>query len=215
MVERRFPMAEMFPPEDDLARWVMVLSIAWQDLVASNLKLISALDADDLVSVQDAKRVAAQAWDVSEFLESSRAREAVERFVDSLAEEARDDYATIFRLIEQQPAESARRPFKGYLAGARHYASHYAELDRKELARAIRAAAQSEGVLRYGTTFDSVRAEYADVIAVELFFPGASANGPNPELEQFIEDLRELVLALMRFVQRVLDSYFRRRLGVG
>jgi predicted RNase H-like HicB family nuclease len=57
--------------------------------VASNLKLISELDADDLVSVQDAKRVAAQAWDVSEALERSRAREAVERFVDSLAERNR------------------------------------------------------------------------------------------------------------------------------
>ncbi len=215
MTAHRFPMAEMFPPEDDLARWVMVLSMAWQDLVASNEKLITALDADHLVSVQDAKRVVAHAWDLSEFLEESREREAVKRFVDSLSEEGRDDYAAIFRLIEHQPAEPGRRPFKGYLAGARNYASHYAELDRKELARAIRAVANAEGVLRYGTTFGSVRAEYAEVISVELFFPGASAIGPNPELEQFIEDLRELVLALMRFVQRVLDAYFRRRLGFG
>lgn len=213
MPEHRFEMGDVFPAEDELARWVMVLSVAWQDLLASNLQLIDDREVESFINLHNIKKVAAQVWELWEFLDRTKETESIKRFWDSLAEQVHAEYAVIVAAISK-PAVGARPTFKNALRRARNYSSHYAELDRKDLGRAMHELSASEGVLRYDESFGSLRAEYADLLSLELFFRGASVVDARRDLETFLAELRDVVAALMRFIQRVLDAYLRRRLGV-
>ena len=213
MVYEEFQISDVFPSDEELARWAMVLSIAWQDLLASNLQLVAEPDAESFINLHNVKRVAAQTFELCKFLRDNEERAHVRRFFESLADEAHQEYDRVFALLDK-PAASGVRAFRGNLGRARDYASHYPELDRREVIRAITEVGSSVGVVRHEGTFDSLRLDYADRATEELFFPGASSEEAKGELEQFFEDLRELVLALMRFVQRALDAYLRGRMGV-
>jgi hypothetical protein len=80
-------------------------------------------------------------------------------------------------------------------------------VDRKELRRALAALADHEGELHTGQRFGDARGLWADDVAVQLFF--RSEDEDDEPLKQFVVDLRDLVLLLMRVTQLVLDAYLR------
>ncbi len=70
----------------------MVLSIAWQDLVAANLQLLDEAEDNGFVGVHNVKKVAAQAWELCDCPRDTEERDVVKRFLESLADEAQRDY---------------------------------------------------------------------------------------------------------------------------
>ena len=195
-------MGEAFPADNPVARWLTSLTMGLNDLLHVNKRLVRQLedDAPPYINVYEGRLAGSHAWEVLKLMRDGGANPQVAAFLDGLSEIARRDYAEALAVYD----DASRSEFKSALARARDYFSHYPELDRRELKRALEAVADHQGELHTGEAFGDFRGIYADEVAGQLFFRTDEDLEP---LKEFLADLRDLTLVLMHFIQRALDAY--------
>ena len=201
----RFKIGDAFPADDTTAQWLTSLTMGLNDLLYTNRRLIEGLksDAAPYENLTGGRAVGAQVWEVLKLLREGSSNPALNEFIESLPDEAKAELKTALAIYD----DPARAPFKAALARARDYASHYPELGRRELRRALAALAEQDGELHVGKVFSDARGLWADDVAVQLFF---RSEGEEIEpLRAFLADLRDQVLVLTRVLQRMLLTYLQ------
>lgn len=201
-----FKVGDLFDRSDPVARWITVACLAWNDLALANQRLLRGMKkgVPPHENFRDSRVVAAWVWELSNFIRDAEAKEPqVAAAIQALPAQAQAGYRTA--LAPTDPG-GPNTWFKNKLRDARHRASHYPKLDRKELSTAMGKLAEEQGEIVLGRRFIDLQAGFADDVAVNLFF----ASDPRrweEEFTRFATELREIVLAFMRFIQGAVQAH--------
>jgi len=202
-------IGDVFPADDPLARYLVVVSMALNDVTWATKRLLEGLegDAPPYENVYALRLAGSHMWEMLKFLSGSEKNSPeVAAFLDGLPEDAREYYRSALARLEADPKDGAR-PFKASLARLRDQFSHYTDLDRKELMCALEAVGDDEGLLHVGERFGDFRALYADEVAGQLAY--RSEDDQLVDLEAFVTKIRNATNDLMRFGQLALREYLR------
>lgn len=203
----RFQIAAVLPADDELARYVVNLARATNDILLANRRLLAGFESDTPAyeHFYDIGAIASHAWELAEFLRHSHANSRdVREFVARLEESARKDgHAALEMLSSPQPGADGRS-FKVQLAIARNQAIHYSLLDASEPRSALTRIADQEGELHVGKEFKDFYADFAADLDAQMFFP---MKGDEDTFRQFSDRLLQVVGQLMRFSRAAIDLY--------
>lgn len=207
-----FKIGEGFPADDPVARFITVLAMISNDWLRSINDLLALEDstAPDAGGRRVAlfRQQAALYHEAASFIQTAKRRfPQVEKFLDTLPEEAKGEFDQVVGGVDP-----ASPHYHGdWLADHRNVTFHYPEMHpekakhgQEEITEALRSAADIESFIEAGDHFGSVRFGFADEVAVQ-WLPDT------PDRDAILEDLREAVLALSRFVQRATQSYIESR----
>jgi hypothetical protein len=196
-----FRIGDAFPADDPIARWVTVLSIAANDTIYLNIRLIEG-DLAEEQSIYYFRLVAAHFFEAAVWLKSTRTLPEVDALITSLDDAARERYERIIGFASQ------RHRFFDNLKRSRSTLFHYPvihpgreQAGEEELANAMRTAADLPGWIEGGEEYSTFRVEFADQIAVQLL----SEN--EEETKELMEELRGPVFDLVLFCEAVLFEY--------
>jgi len=199
----RFRVGDAFPADQPLARFVVVLLLALNDLLPRNERLTE--DRDDELPPQErlylARLVGSHLFELATFVDAApRQFPEIEKFLDGLPEEAQQQRRTLIAV-----AKGRRGDFAEKLERLRNHFMHYPRLigaapEREELSTALVEHANRPGEIRVGELFKDFRAHFADDIAAELTLTDKDA-------EPFVQELAELSMAAMNFAYAVVGAY--------
>ena len=212
----RFRIGDAFPSEDVLARWATVLSMALNDMVLVQGKLVqpSITDRWPTYERQYSIRLAAShLFELATFLGASHRRHPeVRAFVDGLDVEYIDRHTALVSL-----GEHGQGPLREQLKRARNHFSHYHELfdrsrvEREELRRVTHDAKADQGEIMLTPTMRTFRAQFADEIVARLTFPLGityAEGDPIPEeVLRFTRMLGEQFANVIAFGNYALSAY--------
>ena len=197
-----FRIGDAFPADDPIARWATVLSIAANDTIHLNIRLIEG-DLAEEQSIYYFRLVAAHFFEAAVWLKSTRKTlPEVDELITSLDDAARQRYERIVGFASQ------RHRFFDNLKRSRSTLFHYPvvhpgreQAGEEELANAMRSAADLPGWIEAGEEYATFRAEFADQIAVQLL------SEDEQETKELMEELRDPVFDLVLFSEAVLFKY--------
>jgi hypothetical protein len=199
----RFRIGDAFPADQAVARFVVVLMMALNDLLPLNERLTE--ETDDALPPHErlylARLVASHLFELATFLEEVPGRfQEIDAFLAGLLEEAQEQRRTIIAVAKGQRGE-----FADQLERLRNHFFHYARLlsaapEQEELLKALAEHANRRGEIRIGKLFKDFRARFADDIAAELTLTDEDA-------EPFVAELAELSTACMNFAYAVIGAY--------
>ncbi len=203
----RFVLGEVLPAEEEVARYIVNLARASNDILLANRRLIDGFDNDTppYEHFYDISAIASHAWELAEFLRhSDRISQRVRGFVAGLDERARADYREALSALSAPAGGPGSRSFKVQLAIARNQAVHYSRLDDSEPREALARIADQEGELHVGQDFKDFYADFAADLDAQMFFP---MKGDEEAFRQFSDQLLQIVGRLMRFSRAAIDRY--------
>jgi hypothetical protein len=200
----RFKIGEAFPADDPVARFVTVLAMMNNDWHRSMRAMnMSVEDADGSgMRLMLARQQFAHYHEATKFLTDSRTRYGeVDSFINGLGTETQVHYDATMAPLAQ---------FQKWLKDHRDVTFHYPELvparydhDEEEIANALAAAANIEGMITVGKTKATVRFGFADEVGVQLV--GLFDN------RDLIEKLSTARVALSEFVCAAVEQYLESR----
>jgi hypothetical protein len=202
-------MAQAFPSDDPVARFVVGLAIVnneWHRGMALMPKIepTDASDEDRAVRAMLARQQAATCFEGLAFVEAAREQfPPVASFIDSLNESAQEQYA--------QMKEAADRDSPHHLPWLREHRNatmHVPKMNpgafaagAEPMANAIAATAELTSYVEYGETAGSVRFGFADLVGLQLL--------PWSEEADAIKKLSRARIALGGFVHEAVDAYLK------
>ena len=203
----RFRIGEAFPADQAVARSVVVMLMALNDLLPQNERLTQPSDVElpPHERVYLARLVGSHLFEFATFLDSApRQFHEIETILDALPPEAQEHRERIVAVGKGKPGEFAEK-----LERLHHNFFHYAKLigaapEREDLLKALDEHADRHGEIRVGELFKDFRAHFADDIAAELTESAEDA-------EPFVADLAELSIACMNFAYAVIGAYADRK----
>jgi hypothetical protein len=204
-----FEIGEAFDSDDPVAQWATTIALAWNDLELWNRRLLEGMErqARHSDNFRDARQVALCVAEISQFLRDSQQIEEVRKAIKALPCKVRRDYKRSLK-----PTDPSKETlFNTKLWKARNATAHYSKMTRDDLKKGMRKAAKQEGDVTEGPRFLDLYFGFADTIAIQLFFAAADPNEWEQEFSKFIEQLREIVLPLTRFMQAALKAYIEAR----
>ena len=203
-----FKIGDLFDGSDPVARWITVACLAWNDLALANQRLLHGMKKGAPLLAKLPRFASGRRLGFGSsliFLRDAEAKEPqVAAALQDLPAQAQADYRTA--LAPTDPA-GPNTWFKNKLRDARHKASHYPKLDRKELATAIGKLADEQGEIVVGRRFIDLQAGFADDVAGQSLLRLRSQEVGGEEFERFATELREIVLAFMRFIQEAVQVH--------
>lgn len=220
-----FAFGDLFRSDDLVAAWLVNLSRAVDDLLLANRRLARNFASPGSQEgpgprnhevIYDIKAVASHAWELAKFirLKSSEDPVIAEFIGTRLPEKARADLADAMAVLEPNDDDPPnQRAFKATLASARDQASHYSEIKRSLITKALGALETdaegnpNETSLLLGETFKDFYAPYATEMDWQLFHPVDDAD--MDAFKEFNTRLNELVGLLIRFSTTAVHAYFR------
>lgn len=211
--EWSFRIANAFPADDPVARFVVVVSLGLNNTLLVNELFVSA-DADsrnDLIYLFNT--ASGHLWELAGVLRrASEEWKEVRDFVADLDEEYRQDFVRITDLA----APTDLSGIGARLKNLRNRVFHYPRLDRKTaerkrlpLVRALRSAADMESNVVVDPNrgrLSGIRAVFADEIFVK-FLTNDYGEG---EFEDLVERMTELQGTYYRFAQAALGAYLHK-----
>jgi hypothetical protein len=200
----RFRIGDAFPADDPIARWATVVSMAINDTVYVNVRMIEG-DLPPELDLYYFRLVAGHFIEVCTWLAETPAQwPEVQTFLGDLPDDARE------KLIELQSYASQTHPLHQTLTRSRNTLFHYPTLHPardeagvEELANAMRDASNLESSIEGGREWASFRARFADEIAVQ--FVGASES----ETRELLDGLQAPMFSLVEFGEAVLLQYLQ------
>lgn len=199
----RFRFGDLFPADDPVSRWLTVCSMALNDLLRVHNQLLPGLkgDAEPATNAYFARLNAAHIYEAGKFLERSERAPEIKAFVSSLDEEPRRHYERV-----KACAGDASGSFGEQLKHTRNHFFHYAELvpqapEHEQLRQALEGNADAFGEIRDPGQFRDFHASFADAISVAIGVPDKA------EMISFVTELRDVAIALMRFVPAAIVEY--------
>ncbi len=203
-----FRIGDLLPSTDPLSRFVTVLAAALNDLLFVNGLLMGPDRSTSEGERQYLFRTAiAHLWELSLTLAEWAREPDVQPFIDALSDDGHQDFDAIV-----QVARAGSDPFLRTIAHLRNAATwHYAPPKKpRSIEKALKAAADHEGRLRFGAKVGTIRADFADEIVLQFAvqqFPGDD-EAQLAALRQFHSRVAELMSAAIRAVQEVLVLFF-------
>jgi hypothetical protein len=206
-----FKIGDAFPASDPVARFITVLGMMSNDWLRSIQEMLALDDADPDSGGRRLSLFRQQAslhHEAATFIREARRRfSEIDEFIDGLPTIAQDECDQVVCGIDPQSPH-----YHGHwLADHRNVTFHYPEMHpdkakhgQEEIKEALEAASGLESSIESGDYFGSVRFRFADEVAVQ-WLPD------DPDLATLIENLRESVLAMSRFVQRAAKVYMESR----
>lgn len=202
----RFRVGDAFPAEDPVARFIVVLLMALNDLLPQNERLTQA---DDGVlppheRLYLARLVGSHLFELANFVDAApRQFPAIDEFLAVLPPEAQQHRQMIVAAAKGRPGDFADK-----LERLRNHFFHYARLigsapEQEELLRALGAHADRDGEIRIGELFKDFRAHFADDVAAELTLTDEDA-------APFVAELAALSTAAMNFAYAAVGAYAQR-----
>jgi hypothetical protein len=199
----RFRVGDAFPADHPLARFVVVLLLALNDLLPRNERLTE--DRDDELPPHErlylGRLVGSHLFELATFVdEAPRQFPEIESFLNALPEGAQQQRRTLVAVAKGKPGDFAEE-----LEQLRNHFMHYPRLigaapEREQLSKALVEHADRQGEIRVGELFKDFRAHFADDIAAELTLTDEDA-------EPFVQELAELSTAAMNFAYAVVGAY--------
>jgi hypothetical protein len=208
-----FCIGEVFPADDELAQWLMSLSIALGDLRVAAVYAVRDEQADYERDYFVRMLVSHMRELVKVLVVAVDKRDVLRDFVNALPPETRAHYDQMKRLIAQPMKLRPDRTLLDELIRIRNATWHY-PVDKgyvEQLRDAMRRAGASgdRGVYVFpeGTEL-GYRAEYADLVAMFLAYPlDGSPAEREAQFRELHERLIELLGALAKFLQGVEGEY--------
>jgi hypothetical protein len=197
-----FRIGDAFSADDPIARWATVLSIAANDTIYLNIRLIEG-DLAEEQSIYYFRLVAAHFFEAAIWLKSTRKiLPEVDELITSLDDAATERYERIVSFASQ------RHRFFNNLKRSRSTLFHYPvihpgreQAGEEELANAMGAAAKLPGWIEAGDDYATFRAGFADQIAVQFL------SEDDQETKELMMELRGPVFDLVLFSEAVLLKY--------
>ncbi len=163
-------IGDVLPADDDLARWVLVLTLARNDLALTQTRLVEAFDKDR-TALHWSRLLAGHLFEVAHFLRRESSREVIRNFAKGLPDKSRRVYRELLRpdFLE------------GRLEGDRNRVFHYPSADKgaedkggPALHAALEAVRDLEAalVVKWGENGkpEDMRFDFADQVAVQFAF---------------------------------------------
>jgi hypothetical protein len=197
-----FKIGDAFPAGDPIARWATVLSMAANDTIYLNIRLIEG-DLPPELNIYYFRLVSAHFFEAAEWLQKTRSTwPEVDGLIRSVDQEAQERYDRIVSFASQ------KHRFHANLLRSRTTLFHYPvmhpgreEARLEELANAMREAADHDGWIEGGEDYASFRASFADDIALQFL------STDNNETVELMEELRGPVFELVQFAEAVLLAH--------
>ena len=211
MATIRFKIGEGFPAADPVARFIAVAAMVSNDGLRLLSEMVALDEADPDVEGRRLmlfRQQAALHHEAARFIRDARGRfPEVDGFITGLAPAAQDEYRQVTGVIDS----TSEHDLGDWLGDHRNVSFHYpvmhperAAAGQEEISKALEAARELEGTISMDEAFGGVRFGFADDVAVQRL--------PDPETKaHLIEQLRDSVMALMRFVQRASQAYLESR----
>jgi hypothetical protein len=186
---------------------VAVLALIYNDWHRTMDAMAASVDQSDGMGVRllHFRQLVGYSHEATEFLTDSRKRypDTVEKFVQSLHQEALDDYDKVF--TELAPVEQ-------WAERQRNVTFHYpvmvpekVEAGKDPFAEALAAAAEDTSSATFGPKYGDVRFDFADDVVVHLL--GFKLPEQKDEFSELVQALREAHLALGHFVLAAVSTY--------
>jgi hypothetical protein len=203
----RFPIAQAFDPNDEVARWLTVLAMASNDV----WRLFEWMEqgGDQGTRVLAFRLEAAALYEAaSHLIDTPTRRPAIQSFLAGLPGAAQAEKDRVCGAIDPKSPHYVGEWIKSHRNVTFHYAIVHPEraaAEQEEIKLALERAIVQEidgKITITGGGFGDVRFDFADEVAVQ-WLPDVDTE----EGQAQIAALREVVVALARFVQRAIGAH--------
>lgn len=196
-----FKIGEAFPADDPVARFVTVLAMMSNDVNRSFALLDPKGDSGEELTLF--RYQASLYFEAARFIaDTPRHYPTVEAFLAALSQEARDEHDQIVGGIDRKSPHYVG----DWLSRHRDATFHYPRMHPEKASRgtesifqALDAAGEQRGEITFYATLGSLRCGFADTVAAQWV--------TDDDEHETITRLREALLALVRFTQRVLTAH--------
>jgi hypothetical protein len=210
----RFEFSDVFPVEDPVARWLVTLSMGFNDVIRANKQAEEAVD--DASALLSSFRLASlHLWEIAKFITDTHSNiEEVRVFVDGLPQEAQQSLAAITELADTGAAEIGKQ-----LVQIRDLLAHYPEMRpeatklRDPVSKAMKKLADdgADGEISLGDNRQvrDLRLSYAD----EVVAAATLSLIPTEEKQrEILGGLGKQVGEVSVFVQLAVDQWLEPRM---
>ncbi len=198
-------IGDVLPADDEVARWVLVLTLARNDLALTRARLIEAFDKDE-TALHWSRLLAGHLYEIAYFLRREATRPVIKDFAKTLPPKAAKVYGELLRPDF----------LKGRLESDRERVFHYPSADKEAedksgpaLYDALHAVRDQEAALEVKWGKDgrpeNMRFDFADRVAVQ--FAMADFGDTEPEQKKSIEAVRDESVKVIWLADSVFHHY--------
>jgi hypothetical protein len=199
-----FRIGDAFPADDPVARWATVLSMATNNAIYLNVRLVEG-DLPPEQTLYYFRLIAAHFFEIATWLKETRKPwPEIDELVNSLDKDAQERYDNIVAFASQ------KHPLHKRLSESRSTIFHYPAMHpareaagAEELANAMREAKQSVGWIEGGDAYATFRAAFADEIALQFLAT------TDEETEGVMDALHGPVFELVELTEAVLLAHLK------
>ena len=200
-----FKIGDAFPAADPIARWATVLSMAANNTIYLNVRIIEG-DLPAELNLYYFRLLAAHFFEAAEWLRATRKTwPEIDGFIQSLDQGSQDRVERIVAFASQ------KHPLHDQLRRSRMTLFHYPEMHpgkeqagQEELANAMSEGGDLIGWIEGGEDYATFRAAFADEIAVQFVATNDAAT------EALMERLKEPVFDLVQLTESILLAHLKR-----
>ncbi len=199
-----FRIGDAFPADNPIARWATVLSMATNNAIYLNVRIIEG-DLPPEQNLYYFRLIGGHFFEIATWLKETRKTwPQIDGFVESLNSKAQQRYDNIVAFASQ------KHPLHKRLGESRstlfHYPTMHPEREAagvEELANAMREAADAKSWIEGGDDYATFRASFADEIALQFLATS------DEETEEIMEALHDPVFELVELTEAVLLAYLK------
>jgi hypothetical protein len=205
----RFQIGDAFPARDPTARFITGLGMVSNDWLRSLEEMFKLGDTPEEVGrrVSLFRRQAALVHEAATFITDARRMfPQVANFIDALEAEARTGCERVIGAVDPKSPKYLGEWLEEHRNVTHHYPTMHpaaAKHGQEEMANALAQAADIESTIDSGRYFGEARFRFADEVGVQLL--------PPLEDRTWMEDLRDVAMALSDFAQRAAQAYLQNR----
>lgn len=200
-----FRFGEAFPADHPVAVLVVAMATAFNDLLRTNLRLLTDEDSYEGERLYLLRISFAQLHELRESIKHARKDNRVATFLEGLSEEARGDLALVIRLNPGTEPWVAKA-----ISYVRNQTIHYGgKFGWEAQTWALKALADEEGEVVSNSLFSGLQLRFADLVAVQHFTRKAPEFDDDPHASPDEEVLRSRLRTLFTAASTTTTSALR------
>jgi hypothetical protein len=207
-------IGEAFPAGDVAGEWVVVLSMAMNDLATLDGRIHTALNQGTPDGNYFFRLLCGTLRELWRLFAIADRNDLVARVVDGMASEAKDAYAEVRELFTRPEANDAdpspRSWAEQHLKEVRDRTFHYPSVGGEDLRTGVAASRSDQA--RVGDDTENGRSrpfDFADVGALQTAFGNISQPDERERFEEIVTTAKEIVTQLVPVVWSALGTYLR------
>lgn len=201
---------EAFPLGNLAGDWVMVLSMAMNDLATLDGKIHDALDSDDPGASYFFRLLCGTLREIWQLFQVADEEREVQKLIDGLVDGAREPYDEVRELfVRPEPTDEEPDPRSWaelHLKDVRDRTFHYPKVGGDELREALEGASDEEA--RF-LSESSRPFQYADVAAIRVSFGDINEEEDRKSFEEVITTTKRILQLVIPVVWNALGVHVR------